>query len=162
MSGSESSSENEDTSDTDAVQNLLAKSRVKSRSPSPTGIPNIPVTAITWFHSPPSTQIGVYRAVFPTGAQVGSYLSELHDMQTPVPEGRKWAMFMVAGGHFAGLVARISRPEGVNNIVQNGKQKKVIADIEILRHKTFHRYTSKIPHSFIKRTLLIDEISNSS
>ena len=53
-------------------------------------------------------------------------------------------MFMVAGGHFAGLVARVSKSEDMQNQVLKTKsgQKKVIPDIEILRHKTFHRYTS--------------------
>lgn len=65
-------------------------------------------------------------------------------MQAPVPEGRKWTLFMVAGGHFAGLVVRVSRAtEGAVDANQKGKQKKPAPEMEILRHKTFHRYTSK-------------------
>ena len=53
-------------------------------------------------------------------------------------------MFMVAGGHFAGVVVRVSRSsEIVEDTVQKGKQKKPVPEMEILRHKTFHRYTSK-------------------
>ena len=51
-------------------------------------------------------------------------------------------MFMVAGGHFAGLVARVSKPEE-NTGHQRGKKAKPIPDVEILLHKTFHRYTSE-------------------
>ncbi|KAL5492349.1 hypothetical protein ACEPAI_3796 [Sanghuangporus weigelae] len=145
LSGSESSSDSdEDVSNSDAVQALLSKARLKSRSPSPTAIMNIPHSALTWFHSPPSTQIGIYRTVFSQSSASNAQLSELREMQTPLPEGRKWAMFMVAGGHFAGLVVRVSRPSGGNEeTLQKGKQKKAVPEMEILLHKTFHRYTTR-------------------
>ncbi|EJD07510.1 uncharacterized protein FOMMEDRAFT_100792 [Fomitiporia mediterranea MF3/22] len=147
LSGSESSEDNpdeENESDSDAIQTLLSKAHLKSRSPSPDAIMNVPVTALTWFHSPPSTQIGIYRAVFTQGIPQSSYLSELREMQSVVPQGRKWAMFMVAGGHFAGLVVRVSRSSDVETEPpQKGKQKKPIPEMEILCHKTFHRYTTR-------------------
>ena len=66
-------------------------------------------------------------------------------MQQSRPGGRKWAMFMVAGGHFAGLVVRVSLPSGEDEeVLQKGKQKKPVPEMEILRHKTFHRYTSTV------------------
>lgn len=70
-------------------------------------------------------------------------------MQNGGAEGRKWAMFMVAGGHFAGVVVRVSRPEGWESMTQGKKKaQKEMPEMEILRHKTFHRYTSEwfIPH----------------
>ncbi|OCB89986.1 hypothetical protein A7U60_g2842 [Sanghuangporus baumii] len=145
LSGSESSSDSdEDASDSDAVQALLSKARLKSRSPSPTAVMNIPQSALTWFHSPPSTQIGIYRTIFSQSSAPNAQLSELREMQSPLSEGRKWAMFMVAGGHFAGLVVRVSRPSGENEeTLQKGKQKKTVPEMEILRHKTFHRYTTR-------------------
>lgn len=144
LSGSASSSDDDDeASDSDAVNNLLSKTRIQARSPSPTSIAYLPQTALAWFHSPPSTQLGVYRTIFPTSTQRDAYLSELRSMQNPVPGGRKWTMFMVAGGHFAGVVVRVSKPSDIEEIpVAKGKQKKPIPDMEILRHKTFHRYTS--------------------
>lgn len=50
---------------------------------------------------------------------------------------------MVAGGHFAGVVVRVSRPGDTETTpAQKTKQKKPVPEMEILRHKTFHRYTS--------------------
>jgi len=71
---------------------------------------------------------------------------ELRKMQRPIPGGRKWAMFMVAGGHFAGAIVRVSHPEeGTDEEVPSGqrkKPKKSKSELEVLLHKTFHRYTS--------------------
>jgi len=61
------------------------------------------------------------------------------------PEGRKWAMFMTAGGHFAGVIARVSKPEVEEETSKTAKQKRLKRprpDTEVLLHKTFHRYTS--------------------
>jgi Bacteroidetes VLRF1 release factor len=67
-------------------------------------------------------------------------------MQTSAgPSGRKWAMFMTAGGHFAGVIVRVSKPEVEEESSKTAKQrrlKKPVPDTEVLRHKTFHRYTS--------------------
>ena len=54
---------------------------------------------------------------------------------------------MVAGGHFAGLVVRVRRPDGDEEEEESltGKKKKKQKpkpEIEVLKHKTFHRYTS--------------------
>lgn len=147
ISGSASSSDEDNSGESDAVNSLVNKAKRRARSPSPdTASPLVPQTALAWFHSPPSTQIGIYKALFPDPKDVSSYLSELHDMQISAEDGRTWALFMVAGGHFAGAVVRVSRPddgdeEGDLN-AKRKKQKKPKPDIEVLRHKTFHRYTS--------------------
>lgn len=72
-------------------------------------------------------------------------------MQNGGAEGRLWTLFMVAGGHFAGAVVRVKRPEGDDDgaqggLTKKGKPKKPKPEIEVLKHKTFHRYTSK--HKF--------------
>jgi hypothetical protein len=67
-------------------------------------------------------------------------------MQIPVPDGRKWAMFLVAGGHFAGAIVRVSSAEDEGEEIQKSrkaKQRKPKPDTEVLLHKTFHRYTSE-------------------
>ena len=148
LSGSESdfSQEEDGSSDSDTVQTLLAKSQAPvSRSSSPTPNVSIPLTALTWFHSPPSTQIGVYRSLFTSSLPREQFLDELKAMQDGGKTGRRWAMFMVAGGHFAGVVARVSKGEDAEGqiVKTKGGQKKAIPDMEILRHKTFHRYTSQ-------------------
>lgn len=137
LSGSESSSES------DAVTDLLAKSKItRPSSPTHSSQTTTPTTALVWFHSPPSTQIGIYRAIFPSRTSHGDYLNELKAMQTGHPrEGRKWVLFMVAGGHFAGAVARVSTGEDVAE-PRSRNHAKVRQETEVLRHKTFHRYTS--------------------
>ncbi|KAJ3515996.1 hypothetical protein NLJ89_g1401 [Agrocybe chaxingu] len=147
LSGSASS--DGDDEDSDAVNTLLDKAkRLTTRSPSPESSSKIaPLTALTWFHSPPAMQIGIYRAVLPLNAGSGEYLHELRRLQSSMPDGRKWAMFMVAGGHFAGAVVRVSRsedePEHEPESGQKRKAKKFKPDTEVLLHKTFHRYTTR-------------------
>lgn len=142
LSGSASSS-SDDESDTDRVKTLFSKSRIRSRSPSPSSSRLlIPRTALAWFHSPPSTQLGIYRAIFDNPADVQSQQPELQKMQASPPEGRRWAVFMVAGGHFAGVIVRVSKPSHEGEASRSKKQRSV-PEMEILRHKTFHRYTSE-------------------
>lgn len=133
------------------MNTLLNKTKqlnTRSHSPDPSS-KHAPLTAITWFHSPPSTQLGIYRALFPLFAEPESYLDQLRRMQLPVEDGRSWALFMVAGGHFAGAVVRVSRPDVDDNAQdldakpRKQKVKKPKPEIEVLLHKTFHRYTSQ-------------------
>ncbi|KAG0709205.1 hypothetical protein DFH29DRAFT_793874 [Suillus ampliporus] len=145
LSGSASSDESSD--DSDAVKVLVSKIKRTSRSPSPSEERQTPLTAVTWFHSPPSTQIGVYRMLFPIDTPALSYLAELKSMQERVEDGRKWAMFMVAGGHFAGAVVQVSRTAEDQDIPVSAKAKKKPPkpkpETSILKHKTFHRYTTR-------------------
>lgn len=147
ISGSASESDDSE-GDSDAVNTLVNKTKRLARSPSPSSEPrSAPQTALAWFHSPPSTQIAVYKALFPSHTEPSSYLSEIREMQTPTEYGRTWAMFMVAGGHFAGAIVRVSKPgeDDDDEEETKGKKKKPKRpkpDTEVLRHKTFHRYTS--------------------
>jgi len=155
LSGS-ASSEDED-SDGDAVNALVDKTKKLLKTideDEDDSRPSAPVTAHTWFHSPPSTQIGVYRALFTVDSNnPQGYLDELKDMQRS--QERKWALFMVAGGHFAGAIVRVSRSEEEE---EGGgtktKKKQPKQDTEVLRHKTFHRYTSEFFLSLVKLGLL--------
>jgi hypothetical protein len=92
-------------------------------------------------------QIGIYRSIFPADNGEQDYIKTLKDMQQPVIGGRTWAVFMVAGGHFAGAVIRVSNSveeeEDTASKVQKKKLKQPKPDTEILKHKTFHRYTSE-------------------
>ncbi|KAG2070226.1 hypothetical protein BDR04DRAFT_1100455 [Suillus decipiens] len=145
LSGSASSDESSD--DSDAVKALVSKIKRTSRSSSPSEERQTPLTAVTWFHSPPSTQIGVYRMLFPIDTPTSSYLAELKSMQERVEGGRKWAMFMVAGGHFAGAIVEVSRPAEDHDSTVYAKAKKKPPkpkpETSILKHKTFHRYTTR-------------------
>jgi hypothetical protein len=126
----------------------VSKTKRIALSPSPTsGTRTVPQTALAWFHCPPSTQIGIYKAVLSSNLPASSQLSELKEMQEFVEDGRMWAMFMVAGGHFAGAIVRVSKSEedeenDDSGSIKKKKQKKSKPDTEVLKHKTFHRYTS--------------------
>ncbi|GJJ11214.1 hypothetical protein Clacol_005446 [Clathrus columnatus] len=154
LSGSASSSDEESDDQTpDSVRALLQKSQRSQRPSSPNeDIPQIARNPIIWFHSPPSTQIGVYRLLFPRDLPQTQYLSGLKDMQNGGPYGRRWLMLMVAGGHFAGMIAQVCRPheDEPEEEVSNKKKKKrkpqnpkTRPEIEVLKHKTFHRYTTR-------------------
>jgi hypothetical protein len=82
-----------------------------------------------------------------------NYIQELRSMQITrngifkgeeMDQERLWTLLMVAGGHFAGMVVRIT---GSNEHLNKGKAKHKRPEFEILLHKTFHRYTSKISHN---------------
>lgn len=160
LSGSASSSSDSDESEDDAVAALVHKT--KRLNPGRNGAEsededtnrNVPNAPVVWFHSPPSTQLGIYKVLFSSelishrGEDAGQlYVNELKEMQKGVgEEGRKWALFMTAGGHFAGAIVRVSKPEGEDEdtgLTKKGKPKKQKPDTEVLKHKTFHRYTSK-------------------
>ncbi|KAI9440530.1 hypothetical protein H4582DRAFT_1937536 [Lactarius indigo] len=148
ISGSASDTDDSSSDKSDTVGNLIQRIKVSSRPDSPSdSSPAVPRSPLTWFHSPPATQIGVYRALFPLKLDPLSYVDELKSMQTGGgQEGRKWAMFMTAGGHFAGAVVRVSKPEVDEEDSKSAKQKKLKRpkpDTEVLLHKTFHRYTTR-------------------
>lgn len=106
-----------------------------------------PHTALLWFHSPPATQLGIYRVLFSQDAHrdASACIEQLKEMQSGGKSGRSWALFMVAGGHFAGAVVRVKRPDEEDEeggATKKGKQRKPKPDTEVIMHKTFHRYTS--------------------
>ncbi len=81
-------------------------------------------------------------------------------MQSGDEYGRTWAMFMTAGGHFAGAIVRVKRPDDDNDddnagSTKKGKPKRPKPDVDVLKHKTFHRYTSTLPLSRSKIPLLL-------
>ncbi|WRT65711.1 uncharacterized protein IL334_002658 [Kwoniella shivajii] len=108
-------------------------------------------TAVIWFSPttsldslgiPKDTQLGVHRALFPPFDTAADYLTELKRMQLTGNENqdgeRRLTLLMVAGGHFAGMVVSI-RPRAKNE----RQEVKGAGDIRILKHKTFHRYTTR-------------------
>ncbi|KZT27751.1 hypothetical protein NEOLEDRAFT_1167864 [Neolentinus lepideus HHB14362 ss-1] len=148
LSGSASSSEDDDDDDaSDAVSNLVNRQEKQAGLFYPTSdASKMPQTALVWFHSPPATQLGIYKAIFPASLPPSSYLAELRDMQEREADGRTWALFMVAGGHFAGAIVRVQRSkedEQDEAKSRKGKQRVPKPDAEVLKHKTFHRYTTR-------------------
>ncbi|KAI0629166.1 hypothetical protein C8Q77DRAFT_1076201 [Trametes polyzona] len=148
ISGSASSSEGESDDSDDAVSALVHKTRKLARpsSPDDAGALSLPQTPLVWFHSPPATQIGVYKNIFSTTTSPADYLNELKEMQHGGEHGRTWALFMTAGGHFAGAIVRVKRPDDDDEdagVTKKGKPKRPKPEIEVLKHKTFHRYTTR-------------------
>ncbi|CAE6441154.1 unnamed protein product [Rhizoctonia solani] len=143
LSGSESST-NSSSSD-DAVSTLLHRKQkrgIDHTQLDDDDMPNLPRSPIAWFQAPneyPDTQFGVYTALFPTGTEPTNYVGALRDLQVERSEDRLWTMLATAGGHFAGLVVRVKIPR------QGGftKSKKAAPQMEIIKHKTFHRYTTR-------------------
>lgn len=163
ISGSESSDSNATDASEDKVAALLHRTRLKgkSRSVSPEGR-NIPKSPILWFTSAgiPDTQFGIYATVFSTDSSSDTYAQELREMQDGGEEGRQWAVFMTAGGHFAGAVIRVSKSieektaeaaetAAAASAAPKKKPKASKAPpkpaffLEVIRHKTFHRYTTR-------------------
>ena len=71
-------------------------------------------------------------------------------MQSGGEHGRTWAMFMTAGGHYAGAIVRVKRPDGDDDqggLTKKGKPKRPKPEVEVLKHKTFHRYTSRLAYT---------------
>lgn len=92
----------------------------------------------------PDTQLSVYRALFPASLdRPESFLPYLRELQltagdlVPGDHERRWVLLMLAGGHFAGCVIALGgRREGKKAVKgQDG-------ELRVLKHKTFHRYTS--------------------
>ncbi|CAE6482054.1 unnamed protein product [Rhizoctonia solani] len=143
LSGSESTTNS--SSSEDAVSTLLHKKQKRGMDHTQLDdddMPNLPRSPIAWFHAPndyPDTQLGVYTALFPAGTEPANYTRALRDLQTESSEHRLWTMLATAGGHFAALVVRVKIPR------QGGsaKGKKAAPEMEIIKHKTFHRYTTR-------------------
>ncbi|CDZ96683.1 Ankyrin repeat protein [Phaffia rhodozyma] len=94
----------------------------------------------------PSTQLGVYRALFPSElTSPSAFIPRLKDLQLTQEdlEGgeekeRRWIMLMVAGGHFAGMVISLGGKRVGKRVI-----KGQMAEVKVLKHKTFHRYTTR-------------------
>lgn len=142
-----SASDDESAEESDAVDTLVTRVKRNVLTDNPEeGTSKVPISAVIWFHSPPATQIGTYRMLFPLETPPSAYLSELKEMQTPIEGGRKWAMFMVAGGHFAGAIVRVSRAaeeEALAPVNARKKPPKPKPETLVIKHKTFHRYTTR-------------------
>lgn len=95
----------------------------------------------------PDVQLSVYRALFPSSLdRPEAFLPYLRELQltaddlVPGERERRWVLLMLAGGHFAGCVVALGgKREGKKAVKgQDG-------ELRVLKHKTFHRYTSALP-----------------
>jgi hypothetical protein len=110
-----------------------------------------PISPLESLGVPKDTQFGVHRALFPPLETAQDYLVELKRLQLSAEptrvvddteEERRITMLMVAGGHFAGMVVAL-RPRDK----RERQEVKGAGEIRVLKHKTFHRYTSAYTRS---------------
>ncbi|QRW03022.1 cytoplasm protein [Ceratobasidium sp. AG-Ba] len=146
LSGSESTTGSSSSGPEDTVSTLLQrkqKGKLNQPETDDGDLPIMPRSAIAWFHAPndyPDTQFGIYTSLFPLGMEPAEFAKELKHMQNTGPGGRLWTMLATAGGHFAGIVVRVQIPP--EDQLKSGKKKDTV-EMEIIKHKTFHRYTTR-------------------
>lgn len=194
LSGSASSSSEADEDDKnessdDAVSNIIRKQkklRLQSQSNAESDDDEEGASTskarspLIWFQSQSpnsiNTQYGIYNVIFPASFSANhrtlasaatEYESYVKKMQDGGENGRMWALFMTAGGHFAGMIVRVSKPGSGDSISDAGTGKKAkssknVPDLEILAHKTFHRYTSRFSRSLQPSIDLIQRIFSTS
>jgi hypothetical protein len=184
ISGSgSSSSDASSSSSTNAVSRLLRKHDI-SKAPSEDNLPAAagPRSPLLWFSADaavPDTQLGIYRAIFPSNSgqrrlerPADGWQTELTELQvTPeVPktkkfaatlsgpiqdptdfESRSWTMLMVGGGHFAAMVVSL-----VPKIVNKGGGRMEREEV-VLEKKTFHRYTSTSNLSIVGKATRVSD-----
>ena len=150
ISGSESDSSGSSSGSEghDAISSLLKKTKIKKRTSEEGETRFDPRSPIVWFTSSPipDTQYGIYRTVFSKEGSPSTYVDELREMQDGGVDGRQWAVFMTAGGHFAGAIVRVCPEDGGIGASSSAPKKHkgpANQSLELLKHKTFHRYTSK-------------------
>ncbi|GAA93705.1 uncharacterized protein L969DRAFT_96773 [Mixia osmundae IAM 14324] len=173
ISGSEGSSSDLETDEDSrsGLQRLLARQRLTNdlaTDSSEERDSRGPRSPLLWFTAEPAlsdTQIGIYRALFPSDAKAtrdrpaAAWLSELAELQvkphipkppkalraqvapadnaaSTEPHSRSWLMIMIGGGHFAAMLVSL-----VPKLVYKGT--KLEKEPEVFASKTFHRYTTR-------------------
>lgn len=170
LTGSASSSSDEESSaserDETLINRVLAKQKISTNAMDDEQ-PDFasPRSPLLWFETPhvlKDTQLGIYRAIFPSALKKAHstattpWLDELRELQVnedtsrlgkkslsksaaPPTDiaSRTWAMFAMGGGHFAGAI--FSLVPRLNNQGHN----RITREVVCLQSKTFHRYTTR-------------------
>ncbi|QLQ80450.1 hypothetical protein HG537_0D04500 [Torulaspora globosa] len=91
----------------------------------------------------PNTEVfGIYKALF-SNAQLSVPLQSVWQWNNPTDQSIPIsALFMVAGGHFAGAIVSHQKAN-VDGNVRKGDQDLQEQAVIFLEHKTFHRYTTR-------------------
>ncbi|KZT51933.1 hypothetical protein CALCODRAFT_521041 [Calocera cornea HHB12733] len=148
LSGSASEDES-DASSSASISQLMKKQSLSRPASDTDDYRPVAKTPLIWFQSSavPITQFGIYTAVFQPSLTPPEYVEAVKEMQDAGEEGRLWTLFATAGGHFAGMVVRVKRPQAVEEEDtgkgKKKKQKPKQEEMEVIYHKTFHRYTTR-------------------
>ncbi|KAI8146898.1 hypothetical protein BJV82DRAFT_710223 [Fennellomyces sp. T-0311] len=137
ISGSETEeeSENEDEANTLVKKQMEQQVEAPSTTTTELSLFEKKYRALAWFQATPaypaSMHFGVYR-------RLTDSLDGLRALQAARFEQRKrlWTIIMIGGGHFAGAVV------DVNKSIK-GPFKLDAAEVKMVAHKTFHRYTTR-------------------
>ncbi|CAH6720377.1 protein Vms1p [[Candida] jaroonii] len=99
-------------------------------------------TAMIYMKSPilPSSKnFGIYKSFY-SKKEIGQPIQSLKNWQNE--KNGKSALFMIGGGHFAGAIISHQRKNIKGNAV-NHKESLQEQKVDILKSKTFHRYTTR-------------------
>lgn len=83
---------------------------------------------------------GVYKCMLNDDDLLGNPLGSLKGF-SQLKTGRS-ALFMIGGGHFAGAIISHT-PKNTRGNSSNTKQSLIEQSVQIIAHKTFHRYTTR-------------------
>ncbi|KAK6542663.1 hypothetical protein TWF694_006606 [Orbilia ellipsospora] len=147
ISGSESSSTEEEGGSTDILSNLLRKKAHlnPTQDEDTENTTRKPRSPIIWLSSPKlpdSTYLGLYRAILPADTVENDVPRLLQTLQTtpstspPTAADPHVFLCMIGGGHFAAMIVSLHpKLAKKNGIVER--------EAVVLAHKTFHRYTTR-------------------
>ncbi|KAI8337712.1 hypothetical protein BC941DRAFT_426002 [Chlamydoabsidia padenii] len=102
-------------------------------------------SAVTWFSVPSLTKVpyhlGIYRLLLESRKTATGAIEAVNQIQQSTPSNKQsspriWTLLMMGGGHFAGAVIDVNQSKGM--VEQQGSKQ-----VNILTHKTFHRYTTR-------------------
>ncbi|KAF3903592.1 hypothetical protein AA313_de0203642 [Arthrobotrys entomopaga] len=147
ISGSESSSTEEEGGSTDILSNLLRKKAHLHSTPEDDteNAARKPRSPLIWLSSPKlpeSTYLGIYRAILPAETletDVPHLLQTLQNTPStspPTVADPHIFLCMIGGGHFAAMIVslhpKIAKKNGI-----------IEREAVVMAHKTFHRYTTR-------------------
>lgn len=151
ISGSEESSDEEDTPDDRRTRLATVFERLSTASPS---IPNeeslvshmntkSPFILLRTPLLPLTEALGAYKVLFrEKNLQSGAIVDALRHMNTEQVRAGISVLLMIGGGHFAGAVVAHKRTNSKGN-PKNQKESMEAQRVVVLHLKTFHRYTTR-------------------
>lgn len=151
ISGSEESSDEEDTPEDRRTRLATVFERLSTASPS---IPNeeslvshmntkSPFILLRTPLLPPTEALGAYKVLFrEKNLQSGAIVDALRHMNTEQVRAGVSVLLMIGGGHFAGAVVAHQRTKSKGN-PKNQKESMEAQRVVVLHLKTFHRYTTR-------------------
>lgn len=144
LSGSDSELGTDEEDEEDSMYKRLSETQISDVKSDETSTSFLnSKTPMIYFKSPeiPETkQLGVYKNLF-TGEEIMNPKASLANWQETEKAGKS-ALFMLGGGHFAGAIVSHKR-KNIKGIVVNKKVPVKEQLVDVIKSKTFHRYTTR-------------------